>query len=249
MDTAVDFHLVVVGAGPAGLSAAARASQIDARDKRASASYVLLEGSPRVAKTIQRYQKGKHVMAEPGFLDLRSDMKFAAGSREQILDGWGSDAQRLGINVRYNADVRKIRGQKGDFQLQLADGSTLRAANIVLAIGVEGNPRKLGVPGDHFERSSTSWMIPRNIATRPSWWSAPEMPRSRTPWRSPSRTTFGSSIAATNSAAPRTRTCHGAGGDQRPAPAPAVLLQTKSRDGGARAEPHAADRDAGHPRR
>ena len=37
------------------------------------------------AKTIQRYQKGKHVMAEPGFLDLRSDLAFDAGSREKVL--------------------------------------------------------------------------------------------------------------------------------------------------------------------
>lgn len=59
-----EYHLAVIGAGPAGLSAAARAAEIDRRMKRASPSYILLEGSPKVAKTIQRYQKGKHVMAE-----------------------------------------------------------------------------------------------------------------------------------------------------------------------------------------
>ena len=56
---------------------------------RAPPSYILLEGFTAHAKTIQRYQKGKHVMAEPGFLDLRSDMGFAAGSREKILARMG----------------------------------------------------------------------------------------------------------------------------------------------------------------
>ncbi len=147
----VDFHLAVIGAGPAGLSAAARAAEIDRRTKRTSPSYVLLEGSPKVAKTIQRYQKGKHVMAEPGFLELRSDVRFAAGSREGILEGWSQDAARLGVNIRYGAEVKKVSGQSGDFTIQLTDGTTLRAAAVVLAIGLEGNPRRLGVTGEQFE--------------------------------------------------------------------------------------------------
>jgi Fe-S-cluster-containing hydrogenase component 2/thioredoxin reductase len=147
----VDFHLAVIGAGPAGLSAAARAAEIDRRMQRTAPSYVLLEGSPRVAKTIQRYQKGKHVMAEPGFLELRSDVRFGAGSREGILEAWTQDAARLGVNIRYNSEVKKITGQKGDFSIQLTDGQTLRAAHVVLAIGLEGNPRRLGVPGEQFD--------------------------------------------------------------------------------------------------
>jgi Fe-S-cluster-containing hydrogenase component 2/thioredoxin reductase len=146
-----EFQLAIIGAGPAGLSAAARAAEIDRRAQRAAPSYVLLEGSPRVAKTIQRYQKGKHVMAEPGFLELRSDMRFAAGSREGILDAWTQDAQRLSVNVRYNAEVKKVTGQKGNFTVQLADGQTLRAASMVLAIGLEGNPRRMGVPGEQLD--------------------------------------------------------------------------------------------------
>ena len=98
----VDYLLAIIGAGPAGLSAAARAAEIDGRTRRTTPSYILLEGSPKVAKTIQRYQKGKYVMAEPGFLQLRSDLRFGAGSRERVLDSWMQDASRLGINIRYN---------------------------------------------------------------------------------------------------------------------------------------------------
>jgi len=146
-----EYRLAVIGAGPAGLSAAARAAEIDRRMKCTSPSYILLEGSPKVAKTIQRYQKGKHVMAEPGFLELRSDVRFGAGSREGILEGWTQDAARLGVNIRYNAEVKKVTGQSGDFTIQLADGQTLRAAAVVLAIGLEGNPRRLGVTGEQFD--------------------------------------------------------------------------------------------------
>jgi len=142
------FHIAIIGAGPAGISAAARAAELDRKAQRPQPTYVLLEGFNLHAKTIQRYQKGKHVMAEPGFLDLRSDMRFGAGSREQILNAWQDDLRSTKINIRYNAEVRKLSGAHGNFLLQLANGATLAAENVVLAIGLEGNPRLLGAPGD-----------------------------------------------------------------------------------------------------
>src|SRR6185436_14666613 len=150
------YQIAIVGAGPAGLSAAARAADRDRRaridGKGSTPSYVLLEGFNVHAKTIQRYQKGKHVMAEPGFLDLRSDMEFGAGSREQVLARWSAGLQKGGVNVRYGAEVRKVTGNKHAFNLQLTTGEVVQAAHVVLAIGLEGNPRKLGAPGEDLER-------------------------------------------------------------------------------------------------
>ena len=148
------FHIAVVGSGPAGLSAAGRAAFYDKQkreaDSRHEYTHVLLESFEKPAKTIQRYQKGKHVMAEPGFLDLRSDFEFAAGSREVILDGWEQRVDEADVNVRYNTEVTKIEGSKGDFSLSLKDGSVIHAEYVILAIGLEGNPRKLGVPGEDY---------------------------------------------------------------------------------------------------
>ncbi len=95
--------IAIVGAGPAGLSAAAHAEEL-------GLSYILLEGSPAHANTIQRYQKGKHVMAEPGLVPLRSDLNFAAGTREAVLGTWQQGLDQFGINVRYGAEVKSISG-------------------------------------------------------------------------------------------------------------------------------------------
>ncbi len=135
------FELVIVGAGPAGLSAAAHAETL-------GLNYLLIESSAAPANTIQRYQKGKHVMAEPAVVPLRSDLRFAAGTREAILGSWQSGLDELGVNIRYNTEAIAISGSKPNFELTLLDGETLTAESIVLAIGLQGNPRRIGVEGE-----------------------------------------------------------------------------------------------------
>lgn len=75
----MSFDVVIIGSGPAGLSAAAHAAAMNL-------SYLLLEATEAPANTIQRYQKGKHVMAEPAVVPLRSDLQFSAGTREAVLE-------------------------------------------------------------------------------------------------------------------------------------------------------------------
>ncbi|NNF60912.1 MAG: cyclic nucleotide-binding domain-containing protein [Gammaproteobacteria bacterium] len=134
-------QVAVVGAGPAGISAAAHAAET-------GTSHILFESTAAHAETIQRYQKGKHVMAEPGVLPLRSDAGFEAGTREQVLDTWQQALEDKGVNVHFNSGIVAIEGQHPKFLLKTAGGDLFEAENIVLSIGVQGSPRKLGVPGE-----------------------------------------------------------------------------------------------------
>ena len=138
------FKIVVVGAGPAGLSAAARAAE-------SGVSHVLLEASPHPADTIFKYQIGKHVMAEPNVLPMRGALPFEAGSRESILGGWDTALASLKVNIRMNAEVTSITGEKGAFEVTLANGEKLDAEYIILGIGLQGNLRKLGTAGEDMD--------------------------------------------------------------------------------------------------
>ncbi|WOK36547.1 cyclic nucleotide-binding domain-containing protein [Sphingomonas sp. C3-2] len=134
------FRIAIVGSGPAGLSAAARAAAL-------GLSHVLLEKTDHLSDTIFKYQKGKHVMATPSQLVLRSDVDFEAGKREKILGVWNEQAAGAGINVRYHADVAAITGEKDDFTLSLAGGDSITAEFVILAIGTQGNPNLLRCAG------------------------------------------------------------------------------------------------------
>lgn len=143
-----EFELVIVGGGPAGLAAALRAAALDAERGVTSPSYVLLEAFDRPAKTVFQFQRKKHVMSEPGYLQLRSDANFAAGSRESVLDEWDSDLAKSAVNVRYNAAVYSVERGESGFSITLDDRSSITSRFVVLAIGVQGKPRHLDVVGE-----------------------------------------------------------------------------------------------------
>ena len=88
------FRIAIVGSGPSGLSAAAHAAEL-------GVSHVLLESEQHPADTIYKYQKGKHVMAEPSVLPLRSPMSFAAGTREEIIGAWDAELAKYKVNIRF----------------------------------------------------------------------------------------------------------------------------------------------------
>ncbi|MGV6819615.1 MAG: NAD(P)-binding domain-containing protein [Parvularcula sp.] len=133
-------RIAIVGSGPAGLSAAARAAAL-------GISHILLEKTDHLSDTIFKYQKGKHIMATPDQLILRSDMPFSAGARETILGAWDEESVKQKVSYRLNAEVTDISGQKGGFVLKLSSGETIEADNIVIGIGTQGNPNRLRCPG------------------------------------------------------------------------------------------------------
>jgi cGMP-dependent protein kinase 2 len=162
------YRIAVVGSGPAGLSAAGRAAQLGMK-------HVLLEKTDHLSDTIYKYQKGKHVMATPSQLVLRSDMDFEAGKRETILGVWDEQAKSQNVNVRYNSEVKAIEGTGAPipgsvmrivtrnrdgssstaekqrlappYKITLTDGSIIMADNVVMAIGTQGNPNLMRCPG------------------------------------------------------------------------------------------------------
>ena len=134
------YRVAIIGSGPAGLSAASRAAVL-------GMTHVLLEKTDHLSDTIYKYQKGKHVMATPSQLVLRSDVDFSAGKREAILDVWDSQTGGHNVNVRYRSEVKAVEGEQGRFTLQLTDGTVIEAETVILAIGTQGNPNLMRCDG------------------------------------------------------------------------------------------------------
>jgi CRP-like cAMP-binding protein/thioredoxin reductase/Fe-S-cluster-containing dehydrogenase component len=141
VSTDASFDVVIVGAGPGGLSAAQNAEKNKLR-------YVLLEKTDHLADTIHCYQKGKFVMAEPTVIPLRGGFWMEPATREEILDRWAGIARTEGLNITLNSPVTEIIKRNGLFQIK-AGAETLHTPKVVLAIGTQGSPRKLGVPGEN----------------------------------------------------------------------------------------------------
>src|SRR5437660_18510 len=133
------YDLLIVGGGPAGLSAACHA-------KKEGLSVLILEQG-EFANTVFDYQKKKHVMAEPGVIPLRSGLPFEAGFREEVLRTWHEAARKLQIPINRPELVEEVAKKDTLFQIR-SNKATYQARHVILAIGIQGNPNRLGKPGE-----------------------------------------------------------------------------------------------------
>jgi thioredoxin reductase/NAD-dependent dihydropyrimidine dehydrogenase PreA subunit len=133
--TSVD--LVIVGAGPAGLSAALRAREL-------GVSCTVLEQST-LAGTIRAFPRGK-VVHDPVDLPLEGALWLHECTKEELIAQWTRIVRSQSLDVREGQRVRHIQGERGEFVIsaETPDGPrAIRAARVLLAIGRRGTPRLL----------------------------------------------------------------------------------------------------------
>ncbi|MBK7949221.1 MAG: NAD(P)-binding domain-containing protein [Deltaproteobacteria bacterium] len=138
------LDLVIVGAGPAGISATLRARELGLR------SETLEQES--LGGTVAHYPRGKIVMTAPVDLPIYGKVKMRETTKESLLALWRDVIDRTGIQIHYGERVDRIeRDREGIFRV---DGATMRihARAVLLAIGRRGTPQKLGVSGEELSK-------------------------------------------------------------------------------------------------
>lgn len=138
------YDIVIVGGGPAGLSAAIEAH-------KRGYSYIVLEGSDRAFNTIENFPKGKPMFYEPeGYDESDTAITMKGETKEALLEHLHNTIKEFDLHVAYNEKVDSIEPLGADGGHRIKTGKREYVAHkTLLAIGKSGNHRKLGVPGEN----------------------------------------------------------------------------------------------------
>ena len=139
-NSSMDYDLVVVGAGPAGIG-----STLEAR--RLKLKSITLE-QDTLGGTVFTFPRAKIIMTSPMDLPLYGKVKLYETSKTELLELWNEVLSKNDIQIAEKKKVSKIVQQDGGFELHCNDGSSYATQCVLLAIGRRGTPRKLNVPGE-----------------------------------------------------------------------------------------------------
>ncbi|HEX8129539.1 MAG TPA: NAD(P)-binding domain-containing protein, partial [Pyrinomonadaceae bacterium] len=147
-----ELDVAIIGAGPAGLSAAILAKQADLR-------YAAIE-QDKVLATIDAYPANKYVFFKPETMESRGGIAVdgAGLQREVILETWKSTMLQNGVVVNENESCKSVKkAEDGDYfvitteQGVAKEKKTYRARRVILALGNRGTPMKLRLPGEEMK--------------------------------------------------------------------------------------------------
>lgn len=139
-----DYDLVIVGAGPAGISASLQA-------KKLGIKAITLE-QDSLGGTVFNFPRAKVVMTAPMDLPGHGKIKLFETSKSQLLDLWRDVISKNEVEIMELKKVENILKTEVGFKIICKDGSEYSASRVLLSIGRRGTPRKLGVKGENLEK-------------------------------------------------------------------------------------------------
>lgn len=137
------LDIVVIGAGPAGLSAG-----MACHEHRLS--YVILERETSAMATVMSYPKGKDVHAAPPQLETLGPLWLPdkSCSKEELCERWNDKIDAVQLTIETGLEVSHVRASGGLFYVETARGRTFTAHNVIAAIGGRGTLPPLKLPTD-----------------------------------------------------------------------------------------------------
>lgn len=137
---AADLDVMIVGAGPAGISAGLNAMHHKLR-------YRLIEQEDSLGGAVYHYPRNKIAMTAPVQLALVGKVRMGEIQKEKLLEFWHGVVKKTGLKMHFRERMENVEKQGDTFVVTTSRGS-YKARSVLLAIGRRGTPRKLGVPGE-----------------------------------------------------------------------------------------------------
>lgn len=141
--TTEKLDLLIIGAGPAGLSAADAAA-------REGLNYLVIEKG-LIADTIYRYPVGRTVFSTPEELEMREGTLKPCRekpTREELLSHYVCFALEEELRIRTEEEATLIERGVPEGFLVSTTRSRYEAARVLFTTGAMAHPRRLGVPGE-----------------------------------------------------------------------------------------------------
>ncbi len=135
-----EYDVVIIGAGPAGLSASLAA-------KEHQLKCITIEQEDSLGGAIYKYPRNKVAMTQPVMLPIVGKVEMYDISKEELLGFWQRVLRDTKLKVNFNERMETIAKTAIGYEVKTSK-ATYQTANVLLAIGRQGTPRKLEVPGE-----------------------------------------------------------------------------------------------------
>ena len=157
LDKSIDaeYDLIIVGAGPAGISASLNA-------KKHNLKFLTLE-QDSLGGTVFTFPRSKIVMTHAMDLPLYGKVKFKETSKAELLKIWQTVLHENNIAIKENTKVESVNREGNVFKVETKSGDILTTKCVLLAIGRRGTPRKLNIPGEVSEKVAYRLLEPEEI--------------------------------------------------------------------------------------
>jgi len=155
-DHRASYDLIIVGAGPAGISGALTAKKLGLR-------FLILE-QDTLGGTVFTFPRKKIVMTHPMDLPLYGKIRLYETSKSELLELWHKVLDANAVKIRENTKVESIVPEGNIFRVTAIDGESFSSASVLLAIGRRGSPRKLNIPGEDKEKVAYRLLEPEDIS-------------------------------------------------------------------------------------
>ncbi|HLN21153.1 MAG TPA: NAD(P)/FAD-dependent oxidoreductase [Bacteroidales bacterium] len=135
-----DYDLVIVGAGPAGISAAIAAKGKEMR-------FILLEQDTLAGAIISHCEESIS-LSEPLNIPLEGEVILRKGSKDVLISLWHQLILKYHIPLQEYSKVESVINLNGYFTVISSDGQNFTTSNVLLATGLWTNRNKLNIPGE-----------------------------------------------------------------------------------------------------